>query len=62
MDKPKPKFCIDCLHSYTLPSSAKYRRCAKSMAAQGTDATLCGNMRAADGDCGPDATLFEAKT
>lgn len=57
----KPPICVDCLHSYTLPASAKYRRCKKSVASMGSDATLAGSMRAPDGACGPEATLFKPK-
>lgn len=58
----KPKVCTDCRHSYTLPASPKYRRCEREPSgSSGSDATLCGNMRKAGGDCGPDATLFEAR-
>lgn len=60
----KPKVCADCLHAYKLPASQKYRRCDKSVAKPGSDATLAGSMRATlpeDGGCGPDATLFEAR-
>lgn len=55
--------CADCKHSYTLPASAKYRRCAKVVAVPGTDDTLCGSMRAdhRKGGCGPDGKLFEVK-
>jgi hypothetical protein len=57
----KPRICADCKNSYTLPKSAKYRRCDKSEADEGSDGTLCGVMRSADGACGPDATLFEVR-
>lgn len=70
MEKPitceggmKPKVCLNCKHSYTLPASGKYRRCALSKAKLGSDDTLCGSMRATPPKkgCGPAATLFEAR-
>lgn len=66
------KVCVDCKHSYTgadrpelpgrlkLSLSTKLRRCAKSEAKEGDDASLCGMMRQGD-ICGPTAILWEAR-
>lgn len=58
----KPKVCADCKHSYRAAGSPKYRRCEREASGDmESDATLCGNMRAVGGACGPNATLYEVR-
>lgn len=53
------KICANCKHVYRIDADGRqYPRCAKSNASSRDDATLAGEMR--QGECGPEATLWEA--
>lgn len=54
----KIKLCVDCKYAIMIAPS-RYRRCKLSVDPE-AESGLCGNMRRTDGECGPDAKLYEA--
>lgn len=56
----QPKICAQCKHAYQAVRGTKpYWHCALAKADKTHDDALAQNMRL--GDCGPEATLWEAK-
>ncbi len=56
------KACADCKNTTRWAGQPKYLRCAK-VSEQGEPPipALCGVARQEGGECGPDATLWEAR-